>query len=58
MTLNELNTKPLASIIAEMDMVSFKVHTNDQGIVIAVETKYAPRGNRPETQPEKKGWSI
>lgn len=51
MTLNELHTKPLSESIAEMDMVSFKVHTDDKGVVIAIEVKYAPK----DSSDKKKG---
>lgn len=51
MTLNELHAKPLFESIAEMDMVKFKVHTDDKGVVIAIEVKYAPK----DSSEKKKG---
>lgn len=45
MTLNELHAKPLSESMAEMDMVNFKVHTDDKGAVVSIEVKYAPKDN-------------
>ena len=54
MTLNELYQKPLSESIVEMDMTDFKVHTDDEGVVMAIEVKYMPK-DRPD---KRKGWTA
>lgn len=42
MKMNDLLKKPLADSMSEMDLVDFKVHTDDKGNVKAIELKYRP----------------
>lgn len=42
MTLNELQKRPLAEAVTDMNLVESKIHTDDDGTVRAVEMKYVP----------------
>ena len=42
MTLKELQTQSLTTILDKMDMVDLKVHTDPKGTICAIEIKYEP----------------
>lgn len=44
MKLNELYSRPIKDVIADMDISEFKVHTNTQtNEVMCIEMKYMPK---------------
>lgn len=48
MKLNELYAKPIKEVVAEMEMVDMKVHTDEAGNVRTIEIKYS--GESEETE--------
>lgn len=42
MKMNDLLKKSLADSMSEMDLVDFKVHSDDKGNIKAIEVKYRP----------------
>lgn len=52
MKLNELYSRPIKDVIADMDISEFKVHTNTQtNEVMCIEMKYTPK---EESKADKK----
>ncbi len=54
MKLNEVYSRPLKEVIAELDLSDMKIHTDEDGDVKAVELKYTdkkPGGEKTEKYP-------
>lgn len=45
MTLKDLKTMPIQSVIEEMDIVDLKIHSDNKGIINSIEIKYADPTN-------------
>ena len=43
MTLTDLYNKPMKEVLNNCDIVEQKVHTDDNGDVVAIEMKYKPK---------------
>lgn len=42
MTLNDVSTKGLAEVLNDCNLLSMKYHTNDDGVIQAIELHYRP----------------
>lgn len=41
MTLKDLRTMPIQSVIDSMDIVDLKIHSDNKGVINSIEIKYA-----------------
>ena len=46
MKMNDLIDKPLAETLNSMDLVDFKVHSDDNGTIRSIEMKYVPKDSK------------
>lgn len=42
MMLNEVQRRPIVEVVAEMNLVEARIHTDDDGAVRCIEMKYVP----------------
>lgn len=43
MKMNDLIDKPLTETLSNMDLVDFKVHSDENGTIRSIEMKYVPK---------------
>ena len=48
MTLNEVQRRPIVEVVAEMNLVETKIHTDDGGTIRSIEMKYVPVSENPD----------
>ena len=41
MTLKDLYSKPLSQILEQLDMIDLKVHSDSNGVMYSIESRYA-----------------
>lgn len=42
MKLNDVQCRPIAEVVTEMNLTEVKIHTDDDGVVRSIEMKYVP----------------
>lgn len=48
MTLKEMYSQPLATLLEKMEMIDLKVHSDQDGNICSIEVKYEPADRRKE----------
>lgn len=56
MTLNDVATKGLAEVLKDCNLLSMKYHTNDDGVIQAIELRYQPNDAPKNLVSTKRSW--
>lgn len=48
MILNEVQRRPIVEVVAEMNLVEARIHTDDDGMIRSIEMKYVPISEKPD----------
>lgn len=47
MILNDVQRRPIVELVAEMNLVEAKIHTDNDGVIRSIEMKYVPVDEKP-----------